>query len=82
MDVYTWVIFMYVAGTVIVGWFLLHEGVSSVTPAKKESLVGHGCRTVYSSLTEECVKNGSKQLEERTEEPAIVASKTYAGSGV
>jgi hypothetical protein len=25
MDVYTWVIFLYVAGTLVVGWFLLHE---------------------------------------------------------
>lgn len=39
MDVYTWVIFLYVAGTLIVGWFLLHE----VTPGglrHKDKTVG------------------------------------------
>jgi hypothetical protein len=34
MDIYCWVIFLYVAGTVTVGWFLLYE-VGPVGPSRR-----------------------------------------------
>lgn len=39
MDVYSWVIFMYVAGTMIVGWLLLVE-TNFLNFKKREKLVG------------------------------------------
>lgn len=39
MDVYTWVIFLYVAGTLMVGWFLLHEA-GPVGHKRKDKFVG------------------------------------------
>lgn len=29
MDIYTWIIFLYVAGTMLVGWYLFHEALPS-----------------------------------------------------
>lgn len=39
MDLYTWVIFMYVAGTILIGWFLLHESSTPGHRMKKDGLV-------------------------------------------
>ena len=53
MDVYSWVIFMYVAGTVLVGWFLLHETGTPGTLRKKDSLVGPTYWGVYNGSAQE-----------------------------
>lgn len=53
MDIYSWVIFMYVAGTVVVGWFLLHE-VSSV-PKTKQKFVGPSYWGFYNDRSVEAV---------------------------
>lgn len=46
MDVYTWVIFLYVAGTLMVGWFLLHE-VNPTGHKSKDRQVGASYWGVY-----------------------------------
>ncbi len=50
MDVYTWVIFLYVAGTLTVGWFLLHE-VHPTSHRRKEKLVGPNYWGIYNGVT-------------------------------
>ena len=46
MDVYTWVIFLYVAGTLMVGWFLLHE-VHPTSHKRKDKFVGPSYWGIY-----------------------------------
>ncbi len=49
MDVYTWVIFLYVAGTLTVGWFLLHE-VHPTSHRRKDKLVGPTYWGIYNGV--------------------------------
>ena len=55
MDVYTWVIFLYVAGTVMVGWFLLHEA-GPVGHTRKDKHVGPTYWGIYTGGHRECDK--------------------------
>lgn len=50
MDVYTWVIFLYVAGTLMVGWFLLHE-VHPTSHKRKDKFVGPSYWGIYNGAT-------------------------------
>ncbi|MBX9688671.1 MAG: hypothetical protein K2X27_18325 [Candidatus Obscuribacterales bacterium] len=56
MDVYTWVIFLYVAGTLTVGWFLLHEALPT-SHKSKEKFVGPTYWGFYNGSIHDSDKN-------------------------
>ncbi len=82
MDVYTWVIFMYVAGTILVGWFLLNETGTPVSPLKKDSLIAPGYWAVYSAaVQDEAVSEKSAKPGDVDDESESVATMASCGAG-
>lgn len=59
MDLFTWIIFMYIAGTIIVGWFLFHDG-GPAAPLKRDSLMAPGYKPMHNSCIEDSVVEKSK----------------------
>lgn len=58
MDIYTWVIFLYVAGTLTVGWFLFHE-VGPSSHRRKDKVVGP---TYWGIYTGSSFQDGEKTI--------------------
>lgn len=83
MDVYTWVIFMYVAGTLIIGWFLLHE----ITPSykSKEKFVAPSYWGIYhDTAMNEIAREKTIRLHEIDVDPEGImraSSNSYASGG-
>lgn len=77
MDVYTWVIFLYVAGTLTVGWFLLHE----VVPAglrSKDKHVGPTYWGIYNGALVDSDKTIALQEFKDDEQEGLCGSSGYA----
>lgn len=81
MDVYSWVIFMYVAGTILVGWFLLHETGTPGTLKKKDSLVGPTYWGVYNGSGQDDLA-GERTIKLQDVDGETENSTAYPGSRV
>jgi hypothetical protein len=82
MDIYSWVIFLYVAGTLVVGWFLLNEtGMPAGWRQKKGSMVGPTYWGYYqgsAGMSEKRIKL-QEFNDEDDEEGGLCGRSAYAG---
>lgn len=80
MDIYSWVIFLYVAGTLVVGWFLLNEtGAPSDWIKKKGTLVGPTYWGYYAGSENDSDKSIKLQEIKDDEEGGLCGGSAYAG---
>lgn len=81
MDIYSWVIFLYVAGTLVVGWFLLNEaGVPAGWRQKKGSMVGPTYWGYYqgsADISEKRIK--LHEIKDDDEEGGLCGGSAYSG---
>ena len=80
MDIYSWVIFLYVAGTLVVGWFLLNEAEpGGFWKQKKGTLVGPTYWGYYPGAASDCEKQIKLQEIIDDEESGLCGGSAYAG---
>lgn len=81
MDIYSWVIFLYVAGIVVVGWFLFNEvGAPSGWRQKKGSMVGPTYWGYYSGSEHSSEKRIKlHEIVDDDEEGGLCGGSAYAG---